>query len=90
MSARFKWSNVCCANRAFVHENLAGDLDELLKKGICDGSPLAPTTGQFWKSLKKELSQRKDGWCDCMVIEMPMAEMSPRGQFQSGGGAKVG
>ena len=47
MSARNCWKHVTSANRAFVHENRASDLAQLLKNGNIDGSPFAPSKRTF-------------------------------------------
>ena len=38
MSARKAWKHVSWANRAFVHENLASDLSQLIKKVATTGA----------------------------------------------------
>ena len=59
LSAREQWKHVCWANKAFVHENLAMDLAQLLKESSLDGSPSASTNKKFWASLKDDLTENK-------------------------------
>ena len=75
MSARNGWKHVTSANKAFVHENCATDLAQLLNSTI-DGTPSGPPSyRRFWTDLEHELSSKKHPWRHCLVIEMPMADL---------------
>ena len=87
ISANKSWKNVVWANHAFVHENFASDIKQRSKAAApSDGSTFAPSPQHlFWKSLGDKLTGKKHHWSHVLCMEMPMAEMSLRGQLASWG-----
>ena len=83
ISANKNWNNVTWANRAFVHENLAIDIKQVLKAAAtCDGSTIAPSPQHsFWNFRGQKLAGKKGQWHHVLCMEMPMAEMSIRDQL---------
>ena len=60
MSAGKKWKHVTSANRAFVNENLASEVHQLVRSSSIDGSLLASPNKTFWASLQAHLSFKKN------------------------------
>ena len=82
MSARNGGKHVTSANKAFVHEDFKTDLAYLLNS-TSDGTPSGPPPNRaFWRDLQQMLSTIKEGWKNCLVIEMPMEDLSLRGQLK--------
>ena len=83
MSARRQWQHVSWATRAFVNENLHSQLTQIMSHPRSDGSPSASSAGSFWRDLYDDLGNKdKKKWNHCLVIEMPMADMTLRNQLQ--------
>ena len=86
MSARKQWKHVISANKWFVNEHLAKELKELLRPSSIDGRLLASPIKAFWTSLQAHLTNTNERrWFSCLIIQMPMADMSLRWQLQHWG-----
>ena len=88
ISALYGWKHVNSCKRAFVHENLCSDLDDIKTgKGNRDRSTsaLSIANDRFWAMLLEKMTSMKGFWKSGLCIEMPMADASLRSMLGNWG-----